>query len=104
VFLGILLIARRSVELNGSEQHTFGAKALAVFAGFMRGLKPPPPSKSRACAICLLVGGGGDFALPVGGFEEFAGAGAVGGTDQAVVFHHVDEVGGAAVTDSETAL
>ena len=27
----------------------------------------------------LLASGGSDFALPVGGFEEFAGTGAVGG-------------------------
>ncbi len=52
----------------------------------------------------LFVGGGGDFAMPVRGFEEFAWAGSVGGANQAVVFHHVDEVGGAAVADSEAAL
>jgi len=47
---------------------------------------------------------GGDFVEPAGGFEEFAGAGAVGGADEAVAFHEVDEVGGAAVADAEAAL
>jgi hypothetical protein len=35
-----------------------------------------------------------------GGFEDFAGLGAVGGADEAVALHHVDEVGGAAVADA----
>src|ERR1039458_2281589 len=43
-----------------------------------------------------LAEGGVDFFVVVGGFEDFAGLGAVGGADQAVVLHHVDEVGGAA--------
>ena len=41
---------------------------------------------------------------PAGGFEEFAGAGAVGGADEAVALHEVDQMGGAAVADAETSL
>ena len=51
-----------------------------------------------------LVVGGRDFVEPAWGFEEFAGAGAVRGADEAVAFHEVDEVGGAAVADAEAAL
>jgi len=45
--------------------------------------------------------GGVDFFVEGG---DFAGLGAVGGADQAVVLHHVDEVGGAAVADAQAAL
>ena len=41
---------------------------------------------------------------PAGGFEEFAGAGAVGGADKAVALHEVDQMGGAAVADAEASL
>src|ERR1039458_2619946 len=51
-----------------------------------------------------LAEGGVDFFVVVGGFEDFAGLGAVGGTDQAIALHHVDEVGGAAVADAQAAL
>src|ERR1035438_5164896 len=51
-----------------------------------------------------LAQGGVDFFVVVGGFEDFAGLGAVGGADQAVVLHHVDEMGGAAVADAQAAL
>jgi hypothetical protein len=44
------------------------------------------------------------FADPVGSFEDFAGFGAIGGAYYAVVVHHVDEVGSAAVADAEAAL
>ena len=44
------------------------------------------------------------FFVVVGGFEDFAGLAAVGGADQAVALHHVDEVGGAAVADAQPAL
>src|SRR5579884_1241068 len=45
-----------------------------------------------------------DFAEPVGAFEDLAGFGSVGGTDDAVTLHEVDEVGGAAVADAQPAL
>ena len=48
--------------------------------------------------------GGVDFFVVVGGFEDLAGLASVGGADQAVVLHHVDEVGGAAVADAQAAL
>ncbi len=47
---------------------------------------------------------GVDFFVVVGGFEDFAGFGAVGGADEAVALHHVDEVGGATVADAQAAL
>ena len=86
-------------------ENTFppGLKPVVSYQAFAARLKPCHDTV-RFLKCTLLVGGGGDFALPVGGFEEFAGTGAVGGADQAVVFHHVDEVGGSAVTDSEAAL
>ena len=46
-----------------------------------------------------LAEGGVDFFVVVGGFEDFAGLGAVGGADEAVALHHVDEVGGATVAN-----
>src|SRR5579883_1377102 len=44
------------------------------------------------------------FGDPVGAFEDFAGFGAVGGSDNAVVLHEIDEVGRAAVSDAQAAL
>jgi thiamine monophosphate kinase len=41
------------------EKHTSGAKAQADSVGFMRGLKPPPPSRSSFSAACKV---GVDFA------------------------------------------
>jgi len=41
-----------------------------------------------------------DFAEPVGALEDFAGFGAVGGANDAVALHQVDEVGGASVSDA----
>src|ERR1039458_3269039 len=55
------------------------------------------------CRLGLSQGGVSVFVV-VGGFEDFAGFAAVGGADQAVVLHHVDEVGGAAVADAQAAL
>jgi hypothetical protein len=51
-----------------------------------------------------LAEGGVYFFVVVGGFQDFAGFGAVGGAYQAVALHHVDEVGGAAVADAEATL
>ena len=45
-----------------------------------------------------------DFRNPIRTLEDFARLGTVGGADDAVAFHEVDEVGGAAVADSEAAL
>ena len=44
------------------------------------------------------------FINPFGTFEHFARLGAVGGTDDAVAFHKVDEVGGASVADAQASL
>ena len=51
-----------------------------------------------------LAEGGVYFFVVVGGFQDFAGLGAVGGADKAVALHHVDEVSGAAVADAQAAL
>ena len=52
----------------------------------------------------LLAQGVFDFAEPVGTLEDFAWLGAVGGADDAVALHQIDEVGGAAVADAQTPL
>jgi hypothetical protein len=60
----------------------------------MYGLKPVPfagPKAFSSRAERSVVSGGGDFVGPAGGFEEFAGAGAVGGADQTVALDEVDE-------------
>jgi hypothetical protein len=44
------------------------------------------------------------FVNPAGALEDFAGLGTVGWAYEAVAFHHVDEVGGAAVADAQAAL
>jgi hypothetical protein len=48
----------------------------------------------------FLAEGGVYFFVVGGGFEDLAGLGAVGGADEAVALHHVDEVGGAAVANT----
>ena len=44
------------------------------------------------------------FAQPVGTFEHFARFGAVGGADDTVSFHQVDQMGGAAIADPQPPL
>ena len=41
---------------------------------------------------------------PAGSLQQFAGAGAVGGANQAVALHQVDQMGGAAVADAQPPL
>src|ERR1035437_6262022 len=69
------------------------------------------PVKPNMVIVChfgvvfaSLDGCGGDLVEPAGGFKQFAGAGAVGGAYQAVAFHQVNQVGGAAVADSHPPL
>src|ERR1035437_8015750 len=69
------------------------------------------PVKPNMVIVChfgvvfaSLDGCGGDLVEPAGGFKQFAGAGAVGGAYQAVAFHQVNQVGGAAVADSQPPL
>src|SRR5262249_37547725 len=45
-----------------------------------------------------------DFRNPVGTLEDFAWLGAIRGADDAVLFHQIDEVCGAAVANSQAAL
>jgi len=44
------------------------------------------------------------FMQPAGRFQEFSGAAAVGGTNQTVGFHDVDQMGGATVAHAQAAL
>src|SRR6476660_8231995 len=46
----------------------------------------------------------GDFVEPARRFEQFAGAGAIGGAYQAVAFHQVDEVRGSTIANSKATL
>ncbi len=67
---------------------------------FARGANNPPfamEPQRMGHPVSRLAEGGVDFGVEGGGFEDFAGFAAVGGADEAVAFHHVDEVGGAAV-------
>ena len=45
-----------------------------------------------------------DFAEPVGTFQDLAWFGAVGGANDAVLFHEIDQVGGAPVADAQAPL
>ena len=60
--------------------------------------------RMTAVVAGTLAEGGVYLFVEVGGFQELAGLRAVGGADQAVIVHHVDEVGGAAVADAQAAL
>src|SRR5437764_10555345 len=44
------------------------------------------------------------FAQPVGALQNFAGLRAIGGTDDPVLLHQINQVCGAAITDTETPL
>ncbi len=45
-----------------------------------------------------------DFVNPVGAFEDFAGLGSVGGADDSVALHEIDEMSGTSVTDTQATL
>src|SRR6266404_4709405 len=45
-----------------------------------------------------------DFRNPVGTLQYFAWLGTIGGADDAVLLHQIDEVRGAAVADAQAAL
>jgi hypothetical protein len=55
-------------------------------------------------ALTSFVDRSRDFVEPSGGFEKFAGTGAVGGAGEAVALRQADEVGGTAIADVGAAL